>query len=416
MDAADGYTKTLKVYWKPENRIDSASYKINNSSGTSVMGDQIVINDSNLTGIYVQWTYSTDVPKAGFVEGYRVRVYKSGASAPYYDTLITNMNTKNIIIPKLMIPKGVATQISITPYYTCGLTNTDANKENFVYATESRLRFVKLISKLEKPVIKYPVNNTTWINKYIRIALQLPRDADADIQGDNYRYEDIELTIDDTYTIHFKQGSSGATTSGTNVVSTDCFSTTTLEHMKKIVIQPSLSAQTAPLSDGVHKFKIRVKKQYNTDASFNGWSDWSDTVTVTFKTYSYTVNEGDKILAAHYNTIHDYVTSIATTYGVTAPPIGIRAVQNETIISQAQYTYSRMFKPIQDVMILIRDYCTYDNDKTALKFNNGNNIVTSFPTYEEYVTAVKTKSGWTSANPNGRNYMKHIFDYGSKLQ
>ena len=120
-------------------------------------------------------------------------------------------------------------------------------------------------------------------------------------------------------------------------------------------------------------------------------------------------------MASHFNTALEFVTNIAKTYGVPVPTIS-NAIPGETKITQAQYAYENMLQKIQKVMEVVRDYAPYDSNKTALKFNSGNNIITEFTTYPEYVRATETQTGWTTSNPNGRNYMKIIFTNGNKLQ
>ena len=252
IDTSGKTASPVTIYWKPVNQITTTTFKKNNSSSSTVSGGTVFINDNNLTGVYVSWDYDTTVAKAGYTEGYRVRVYKEDGTTTTYDTTTTN---KYITIPKANIPTGQSTKISITPYYKAG----QANKDNYRYATESKMTFVKIIANLAKPVITYPINNTTWINKYIRIGFQLPNDADYSVIGINYRYEDIELMLDNTFTIHYTANTQGATTTGTNVQSTACFSTTTLSHQKKIIVQPSIVGDNVPLASGTHTVKVRVK-------------------------------------------------------------------------------------------------------------------------------------------------------------
>ena len=81
-------TKTFKVYYRPQIGISDASYRKNNSSGDSVSKNQTLSNDSSLTGIYVSWSYDTTQAKAGYVQGYRIRLYNNAGDIvkTYYTT------------------------------------------------------------------------------------------------------------------------------------------------------------------------------------------------------------------------------------------------------------------------------------------------------------------------------------------
>ena len=163
---------TFYVYYRPRTGISSATYRKNNSSGSTISTNSWLIDDDNLTGVYIAWNYDTTIANAGYTQGYRVRLYNSAGNIvkTYYTS------NKYYTIPKNDIPRLQQTYIDITPYYQNDSTNT----ANYWYYNGdiTRLNFIKIQGNLAKPVIEYPVNNSNWINSEFRIAFKLPSDPD----------------------------------------------------------------------------------------------------------------------------------------------------------------------------------------------------------------------------------------------
>lgn len=399
---------TFVVYYTPITpiNVDNVTYRLDNSSGNIVSKNQL-IQSTELSGIYVSWVYDTTSDKAGYVSGYRVRLYDKDK------TLVKTYYTSNkyYTIPKSDIPKMQETYIDITPYYNNG--STDESKYWYQSDSITQMQFVRIVNILSTPVITYPVNNSNWINTDFRICFQLPDDDDYGYQDEStYHYEDIELQINGSFTIRLTD-SNGHTTSGTNLIATQCFSSlpNDLTYHKKIVIYPKL-ALGFPASTS-YKLKIRVKKKYFTSSSISGWSSWSNEITLKVTKPDYNVEVGDKILASHFNNTLTLVDRIRNTYGVPWSNKPETARSGITIIQTSQYYYSIMMQRFIDTKNQVNNYATYDSSRTNIKFDVTNQLPTNFTTYVgEKITAEANEDN----EPNGRNYMKIIFDNCLYLQ
>ena len=147
--------------------------------------------------------------------------------------------------------------------------------------------------------------------------------------------------------------------------------------------------------------KVRVRKPYNATADTDyGWSDWSSTVTITKKVPTYSVSQNQIIMASHYNEVRDAVENAKNTYNVTST-IPDKATSKTTIIKREQYYYDSIFKRINETKNRVNTYATFFDDRT--KFDKDNQIITSFTTSQEKVTAAKNGT-------DGKNYMQYIYD------
>lgn len=393
-------TKTFKVYYRPRIAISSASYRKNSSSGDSISAGQTVSNDSSLTGVYISWSYDTTQATAGYTQGYRIRLYNKDGTVvkTYYTT------SKNYTIPKADIPRMQETKIDITAYY-CNDTTDKSNYWYYNASTITKLNFIKLVSDLEKPVITYPASGSNWINNDFRICFQLPADPDKGGESETYVYENVEVMINN-YTIRWTD-SAGTTTTGTTVKNQACFSCNTLTYQRKVVVYPNIISGF-PTSTG-YTIKVRVKKKYHATQTLTKWSAWSDAVTLNITVPTYSVTAGQKILASHYNNLKAVVDRMRKTYKVSwTVPSNVTA--GTTIILRTQYNYSTLLTKLNEIKTTVNGYGTFD--KTNIRFDKDNKLITSFTTYQELVTAAENRTN----EPNGRNYIQITYTELNKLK
>lgn len=382
------------VYYRPQIAITSsnATYKTDSSSGSNITKGQ-VLNSNSLSQVYVSWIYDTDQAKAGYTQGYRIRLYNKNKTIvkTYYTS------SKYISIPKADIPKMQKTYIDITPYYK----NDTENTSNFWYynGTITSFEFVELVTNLNTPIITYPVNNSNWINKDFRICFTLPEDPDKGNELGEYRYENIELEINNSYII--KLTDSTATSSGAVSIA-NAFSAyaANLTYKRNIVIYPNVN-NTIPSSTS-YKLRIRVKKKYDAIAANNyGWSNWSDYCNITVTEPSYTISEKDIVKASHFNNMKSTINRIRNTYGVTWSNAPTDAIVGNTIIQRSQYNYEVLFNQLVLTKNKVNTFTTFDNTKP--KFDINNSLPETFTPIEEYITNL-------AEDDIGRNYIQIAYD------
>ena len=387
-------TITFTVYYRPRIGIVNNNVSYKDSSGNNIPKSKVIAK-SKLTDVTVSWSYDTTQAQAGYTQGYRIRLYNNAGTVvkTYYTS------NKNYVIPKNDIPaNGLLTYIDITPYFK----NDTETQANFWYynGTIEKIPFIIVMNRLNKPVITYPINNSNWINDDFRICFQLPTDPDKDSVTGTYKYDNIEFDINGKV---YKFANTDGTTSGATLISQNyTFSSLVndLTYQKKIIIWPNANNIT---KTSTYIMRVRVRKPYNATADTEyGWSEWSDKVTIIKVVPSYSVSQGDFIMAAHYNTVRDAVNNAKNTYAVTGS-IPDKATAKTTIILQSQYTYDNIFKRIVETKNQVNNYAPVHNDLVKVKFDYQNQIITSFTTTDEYVTAAKDGTG-------GRNYMKYLYD------
>lgn len=398
-------TATIKVSYRPQVGVTSGNtyYKLNNSSGTSISKGQMITANADVTGIYVSWSYDTDAYSAGYTQGYRIRLYNQN------NTIVKTYYTSNkyYTIPKADIPKIQNTYIDITPYYT----NDSSSAGSYWYYSGSieKMSFVYLTSVLTTPVITYPINNSNWINYVPRICFELPTDPDKGSEQETYHYENIEIMINNSFTIRMVD-SVGQTTSGTTIKAPQCFNALpeNLTYQRKIVICPSLASGFPQTSSYI--LKVRVKKKYGSSTSTTTWSNWSNVCNLSITIPSYSVNKNDYITAAHYNNGKAVVNRIKSTYSVSGNVPG-DVTKNTTLILATQFNYNTLYSLLVDTKNTVNNYATFDSGRTNVKIDSNNALETSFnPTQGEYISA--------SANDTtvpGRNYIKILYERFTKL-
>ena len=387
-------TITFKIYYRPRVGIGNSAVSYKDTSNNNIPKSKVIKKES-LTDITVSWTYDTTIANAGYTQGYRVRLYNNAGSVvkTYYTT------SKSYKIPKADIPSnGLLNYVDITPYYA----NDSSDTSNYWYynGTIEKIPFIIVMNKLNTPVITYPVNNQIWINDDFRICFQLPDDPDKSSVSGTYKYDNIEFKINNkVYKVANTDGtSSGATLISQNYTLSSLVSD--LTYQKKIIIWPNANSITPSSS---YTMQVRVKKPYNATSDTNyGWSDWSSTITISKSVPSYSVSQGDKILASHYNSVRNAVENAKNTYNISGT-VPSKATAKTTIIKRDQYYYDNIFKRIVETKNQVNNYAAVTSGLEKVKFDYQNNIITSFATAQEYVTAAKNGT-------DGKNYMKYIYD------
>ena len=373
---------TFYVYYRPKTGISSATYRRNNSSGSTISTNSWLIDDDNLTGVYIAWNYDTTIANAGYTQGYRVRLYNSAG------TLVKTYYTANKYynIPKADIPRLQQTYIDITPYYQNDSTNT----ANYWYYNGdiTRLNFIKIQGNLAKPVIEYPVNNSNWINSEFRIAFKLPSDPDKSAVSGTYRYRALQIQINNQI-FNIAEDSSIFNKTINN-----------LGYQEAVVCCPYNSNQLTISTN--YSIKVRVQKNYGTYQ----WSSWSDTKNIKITSIQIPSYTNQIILASHYNYMRDTITRMINTYAVSWPN-DPKAASKGIIIDKDRYSYSNVLNRLTEIKNKINNYADFDNIEN--KFDSNNQLPTSFTVKEEIITDQEIES-------NGANYLITILNRCKLLQ
>lgn len=362
----------VTVYYRPRLAVNHSTIQLyeNSNSGKSIEKGSFFMYGKDTQNIYVKWSYDTTKPRTGVVNGYRINIYdKDKNVVKTYHT-----NTSYYTIPLEDLKVTGETFISITPYYI-------SNSGDYWYQQieENTISpFVRLICRLQKPIITYPVNNSNWINDKFRICFTLPEDLDRDYieqdlavsQGVSneetnlYRYANIELYVNGKiYAIK-----------ETNLLSNNCiikpeiFSCLpdNMEYKRNIIICPFINETNISNS---YSIKVRVKKNYGIVDHEYSWSDWSDVVNITMTPINYSVNKGDYVLASHFNTALNDVDRTRKTYGVKWDDKQSNAIKNSTIIKANQYSWENMFSKTYETKMTVNNYGLFDNGRSNLKFD-----------------------------------------------
>ena len=390
---------TMMLYYRPRMAVDSNSvtYHRNSQSGNLINKGQVITNTTTLNSIYINWNYDTTLPEAGYVQGYRVRLYN------YQNNLVKTYYTTNkyIEIPKEDIPRLNMTYIDITPYFG----NDTNNTSNYWYynGTIEKIQFIRLVTELEKPQITYPVQNSIWINKDFRVCFKLPTDPDKGYETETYHYENIELKVNKiVYRLTTSNGTSSGSVDGSTIFS--CLSNN-LTYQRPVVIYPNLLGNV-PNTD-TYTIQVRVKKKYGTTSTEFRWSPWSDIRTFTVDFPLYEVEKDDFILATHYNDAFDTVDNVRNTYGVSWIDKPLKAIAKSTIIKAEQYSYNTIMKKLVHTKNQVNNYATFDTNRDNIKFDYTNELPETFnEKVGEFITADKNEGN----EYNGRNYIKFIYD------
>ena len=403
-------SKNISVQFWPKYRPDndtninnppiSLIYKENNANGKLISPAQIVYID-DIENVYVQWTYP-DKADAGIVNGYTIRIYEDKHKTKLFKTFTINTNnltSSRIFNIKTELKRGILNYISISAFYN------KPDKTGKVEGPALDYAFILPLGKLHKPVISYPINNTQWHNTKFRILFELPEDSDYDTYStdikNNYLYRNIEVCINNTFTIAINNATEQMTPNA--VIDQNAFSTMKLRHKTKICINPSL-VQNFPINNS-YSIKVRVQKNYYEPI----WSEWSDTINITQKAISFSVNKGDLILAEHFNRMRNWSIQLYNVYPINKlSNQNIEVNKNEFILKDI---YDVIYNTILGIQTEVNKWAVFDTNRSNVKFNqniyelSGDNKVKV-----EVITALPN-----NASENGRNYIKLIVDCMNKL-
>ena len=400
-------SKSFTIQYQPVNAPTSVNIKANNKA----LPTKIIIQD--VKSIDVSWNYQIQSGAAGVVNGYYVEIFtnSSCSGTPYKTKIVADNNAlgSTSINTSSELKRGVMNYIKITPFYKC----PDTSKTADYIDSNHNIRGTKYytaslcipISKINTPEIQYPINNSTWHNKYFRILLQLPTDPDINEMVKDgtisstsaYRYQNVQLQI--TYPDN--------TTRTYDISTNDIWSTDTYSHKKKIAICPALSS----LNDvAYYKLKVRVQKNYYISTGTESWSNWSTEVRVNNKSVArQSYSSGNKIEDDHYMNPRTASVNCHGVYPIQAlPSNNIARGVGDTI----EYKH---YKAIYDTILQIKNnvnsYCTYD--RSSVSFTREITDFTENPPKQDYITADDDKTV-ISAN-DGRNYMNKLVDDLNKL-
>lgn len=365
--------------------------------------------------IYPSNTSSEDY---GILHGYKVVVRFENGSTWEYDLNNDNKpsSTSSLYNTFINIPTdemiySLTSTLEITPYYKHSKTNynTTYNNQKYYGPTESR-RFPSVITRLPAPNILYPTENSTWINKNFRVLLQLPADADFDNYGavvaSDYIYRDVEMQVKANGTTRtYTWGEDSAPKQR------EIFSLNKLSYQKKLALNPSLRSDYQ--SATTYEIRMRVRKKYGyPDAQADeSWSEYSAWRKVNVSTISFSVNEGDLIMATHQNKVYDFINRMKTCYKDTQKPMKTKKRNRGDYILASDYDVS--YQDILDVYNLVNTWETKTGDfaKPAVKFKNGVALTEFSSTVGEYVTDLAHDT-----SPVGRNYITIMHDIANELK
>ena len=361
---------TAKVLYTPTKPVTNLTFRANGSTG-SVINPGSTIDKSVVNSVYVTWTVPTG-NNVGVISGYRIIVTSAnGTTKTYY----TTTNSYNIPVRDLVACQSHTIQIN--PYYL------ESGKYYIGPSTTSN--FVLPMSRINTPVISYPVNNTSWLNPGYRILTTLPTDPDysslpRDVQA-GYRYNDIELSINDVSILWSQHP--------------EIFSVDVLSYTVKVVINPTLTNLYQYSSPW--KIKYRVKKSYGDRNSSIAWSNWSSIITVNMVAKTFNVNVGDEIMASHYNGLITTITSMKSAYPVfTMSSSNVTAGQS--IIQRSDYT--KAYNDLRSIVNYVNSYGDFSSSKSNVKF----------PTLPAFTPQIEEIEAHEIAN-----YIKKMYNFANSL-
>lgn len=422
-------------YNKRENNIQGAKLT---AGHTWVLPN--TYNIGTMTGVDVTIQYpKTD--DAGVLNGYRIRLISANDGSPhanetYYEHHYdTTDYTKTFTIPYDIIRRGVSGNIiEITPYYK-------PSTGGYWYGPTITKKFVDIAWMLGDPVIDCPLTGTTWHNHQYRVLFKLPIDRDTNYKGQNdiefyygagtYRYQEIQIDINGTITTIGNNAYMNAQNSWNSPVN---INNAKLTYLRNIIINQSL-IPTYKVDD-YYFIKIRVRKAYGQNPNWDGWSNWSQPITVGRKTVSNTnVVRHETIMASHYMNVQDAFNKCTACYAKTASNNQNFVVQesfdrkrgdniNGPHLSPPSNTpfktireYVSEFNDLHQLKNKINSYGTFDTDKdrSKVKLDYQNKLLATFVPSQEFITAEKDQNGATECDSpstilKGRNYMKYMCD------
>lgn len=381
----------ITIQNRPKYKVSNAAYYDDNTNASINPGSIVYIE--KCPKVRVEWTYPSDAD-GGYINGYIVRIYKdSDTSAKPYNSfkIVTNDLTASYVFNiKDDLYRGSLNYITIEAYYSQPETKNDMKGPVFSQ------QFIKPLSLIEKPVISYPITNTTWHNHNFRILFKLPKDGDYNTYDQNiktnYSYNQVQVSINDkiyTYTDN-----------------NDMFSTNALRHNINICLNPSITSGF--ITKDTYKIKVRVQRKYYE----KDWSDWSDEVLLRISPITdLAVSVGQIIEASHYNRVRNYSYRLWQVYPISSLPTNnIEAKAKETKILQSHYV--DIYKTITNIQSDVNKWAVYDSDRDEIKFNQ---TITELSNPNQPISEYVTSVADNRPNPNGRNYMRILVSCMNKL-
>lgn len=369
--SASASLTTARVLYTPTKPVTNLKFRANSSTG-SVINPGSTIDKSVVNSVYVTWTVPTG-NNVGVISGYRIIVTSAnGTTKTYY----TTTNSYNIPVSYLVACQSHTIQVN--PYYL--------ESGRYYIGPSITSNFVLPMSRINTPVIRYPVNNTSWLNPGYRILTTLPTDPDysslpSDIQA-GYRYNDIELSINDVSILWSQHP--------------EIFSVDVLSYTVKLVINPTLTS-LYQYSSSPWKIKYRVKKSYGDTDSSIAWSNWSSVITVTLTARTFNVNAGDEIMASHYNSLITAITSMRSAYPVfTMSSSNVTAGQS--IIQRSDYT--KAYNDLRSIVNYVNSYGDYSSSKSDVKFP-------TLPTFTPQIEEIEAHEI--------ANYIRKMYNFANSL-
>lgn len=390
---------TFYVQYQPT-RIPTGG-GVTKSDGTSVKGTTIFVQD--VPTIKVDWGYPSTSGAAGVVNGYKIGVFKDSACTQLVGSYYYQNGTSKELDTKTQLQRGIMNYVKITPYYyKPNQTGAVTDDSKIILGTQSYTgQLVKPLSKLDAPIIDYPINNTTWHNEKFRILVQSSNDDDIDTlvsQGvitnrDDYRYADIQIRV--------TKGTNSVTYSVIDNPSIFSKTIANIKHKEKIAICPGILGLPSGTGN-TYKVEVRYKKAYYNLTETEAWSKWVEVNVSIEAINNLDLSRGQKILASHYMTPRTASVRLYNVY-----PIDAQGLKNNVAREVGDIIWYDDYKAIYNTILSIKNgvnnYCVYDN--TDVSFTLPINDLTDNPPKQEYITAEKI-----STSPNGRNYMNILID------
>lgn len=385
-------TSDVTIQFWPKYEISTLSYTDPNKNNIGISAGTTQYIDI-LPKIRANWTYTSNADK-GIIDGYILRIYRADQKTQVGSDYKVEASTTYLDFDtKKNLQRGELNYIKIIPYY-------DLPSGGVKEGPSTIKQFILPLGRIKKPVISYPIANTTWHNKNFRILLQCPIDDDFDtynLNKEDYRYEDIELYI---------EGPNFSTTYSYKKNGT-IFSSASIYHERKIIINPSIITSFPDLS--YYKFKIRFQKKYYQ----NTWSEWSDIIQVNKSNITeLTLKQYEKVLQSEYKTVRDYSIRLWNVYHKSTESYD----SNNKANSKGDIIYAKHYLGIYNTILAIynrvNDWGDCDSNRSNIKFTQTITNMSGLlvPTKGELITSSKV-----SNEPAGRNYKNILIECMNKL-
>lgn len=402
-------TKSFTIQYQPNKTPTGGT--VTNSKGESKKGQLIYIQETPT--INIDWAYGFGGADGGVANGYIVRVYKKRTwdntnqkyvySEKYGNDIVVNVNNPGsagtaTINTETQLKRGILNYATITPFYN----KPDPNNPGKIEGTSPLgIELCKPVSKLNAPIIDYPINDTTWHNKNFRILLQTPIDADLEeLENDGkvtasnpYKYKNVKVIITangiaNTYT-----------KTNTTIYSR------TLENVgynEKIAICPGLLSSHPNASS--YKIEIQFQSNYWELSDNDAWGYVATRIVKNTAINRQTFKAGEtKILIGHYKYVRDGSVRLHSVYPIKA--LDSNNVSKDQYDEIEHINYQGISNTIRDIRTEVNKYCTYDN--TSVQFTQ---TIDDIVSKQEYITAQDRPSDIA-----GRNYMNILVDDMNKL-